>query len=350
MSTTPATNGTSASILCELDRIARATPRTAIRTAAAPGLLGRMLGKAQPFGDTARLQLEASDEVDARVAVIVAHRLVNGERRDVARLLPEALINATLPDDGEERFMTLADAARGVVRRHLDRTLLGADEDDLRGVKLRAVVKALEAEGSQTLTERLQAAFNACWAQHVRFVKDAVQIANEDPILVEIDNVALGDVAADGTMPYSMDVVVDGHPLATVASPGDGSLTVRAWLGPHGPDDLEALRHHVARYGRPRSDEHGERPDSLEEMLLDRVTSLFTRFTFQQEMVDAVLFCDPEPGAPGGNVIRIAPIGPDDGSREDVWAAVLEGYPRAVLLDRIAPDDAFTLWLAYSGA
>jgi hypothetical protein len=332
----------------ELTRVEKSDVRAELppRTPARGGLMGRLMGRtADRSSQERRLDLEGSPEIGDRVAVIVAHRLLQMQRRDVVQHLPEALFEGALPQDDEDRFMHLADAALTVVRHHLVQTVPSRSEDEIHPLRLRAVIDALDDGSVRTLAERLREHLNARLMERGH---DA-EIAKHDALLVEIDNVMLGDVDAEGRMAYAMDVIVDGHPLATVASIGDGSIEPLEWLGGHGPEDLEALREYVSLWGEPRQDRHGERPDSLEELLLDRVTVLLTRYAFIEALADAVLFCDTQDDAPGGQVIRVVEIDPEIG-RETTWEIVMAEYPDAILLDALGEEDAFVLWLAFSDA
>lgn len=310
-----------------------------------PGVIGRMFGRRSgPTPYERRVEIESATDVASRVATVVAYRLVHAHRRDVVRMIPEALFDRALPDDDEERFVMLAETTREIVSRHLEDEVGGRTVDQAESLRLAAVVDALDEDSVAPLSQRLRIHLNARLVERGR---DA-ELVREDGLLIEVDNVMLGDVSDDGSMAYAMDVLVDGHPMATLASMGDGSLSVLAWLGDHGPADLEALRHCVAYCGEPRSDHEGERPDSLEEVLLDRVTVLLVRHAFVAAMSDAVLFCDEDENAPGGHVIRVAEIDPEAG-REAAWDGVMQEFPEAILLDALPEDDAFTLWLAHSG-
>lgn len=316
------------------------------RAPARTGLMGRLMGRtASRSSQERRLDLEASPDIADRVSVIMAHRLLQMQRREIVRHLPEALFDGALPQDDEDRFMHLADCVQIVTRQHLSQTVASRSEDEVHPIRLQAIVDALDDRSVRTLAERLRDHLNA---RLVQMGHDA-EIARQDAPLVEIDNVMLGDVDAGGRMAYAMDVIVDGHPLATVASMGDGSIEPLEWLGGHGPDDLEALRDYVLRWGEPRHDRHGERPDSLEELLLDRVTVLLTRHAFIEAQANAVLFCDTQADAPGGQVIRVAAVDPAIG-RETTWEIVMAEYPDAILLDALGEEDAFVLWLAFSDA
>lgn len=315
-----------------------------LRTPARSGLMGRLLGRSsERTSQELRLDLEASPEIADRVAVVVAYRLLDRQRRDVVQLLPEALYEGALPQDDEDRFMHLAEATLTVVRQHLVMDVPVRSEDEVRPLRLQAIVEALDDDSVTTLAERLRSRLNALLMERGH---DA-ELARQDALLIEIDNVMLGDVDDTGAMAYAMDVLVDGHPMATVASIGDGAIEVLEWLGGHGPEDLEALREYVSMWGEPREDRHGERPDSLEEVLLDRVTVLLTRYAFIEALADAVLFCDVQEDAPGGQVIRVMEIDPEIG-REATWEIVMEEFPDAILLDALGDDDAFVLWLAFS--
>lgn len=332
--------------LADLDRIEGEVvkPNLPVRAAPKSGFMGRMLGRsAEPSSQDMRIDLEMNPDLTARVAVVLAYRLLNAQRREIVQLLPEALFDGALPKDDEDRFMVLADAAQAVLRQHMVQDIPMRSEDESRPLRLCSIVDALDDDSVRTMAERLRHHL------HARLMERGqdVELAKSDALLVEVDNVMFGDVDADGRMAYATDVVVDGHALATVASIGDGTIEVLEWLGDHGPDDLEALRSYVAEWGEPRSDGYGERPDSLEELLLDRVTALLMRYAYIQALSDAVLFCDTEETAPGGQVIRVMPIHPDVG-REATWDIVVDEFPNAVLLDAMNEQDGFVLWMAYS--
>ena len=332
--------------LAELARIENLTERPEMSGGrpAGTGIMGRMFGRRSgPSSYERRLELDSANDVASRVARIVAYRLVHGHRRDTVRMLPEVLFDSVLPEDDEDRFLVLADAVRTMVAQHLEESIGDGSDDRTGDPRIAAIVDALGEESVAPLSQRLRLHLNARLVERGR---DA-ELVREDAILIEVDNVMLADVSDDGSMAYAMDVLVDGHPIATVASMGDGSLSVLALLGGHGPDDLESLRSCVAYCGEPRSDGPGPRPDSLEEVLLDRVTALLIRHAFVAEMAESVLFCDEQDDAPGGHVIRVAVIDPEAG-REATWDAVMEEFPRAVLLDALGEDDAFTLWMAHS--
>ena len=331
--------------LARLDQIekdlVRALPVAQRRQA---GFVGRLLGRSSTAAaEERRLELEASPGIPERVAVIVAHRLLNVSPREIARRLPEALLQGPPSKDDETRFMDLADAAQAVVRQHLERPIPAVPVDEMEAMRVHAVVEAIDDEDGGTLSEGLATYLNASLEGR----SQSGALVHEDALLIEVDNVILGDVGDDGSMPYCMDVIVDGHPLATLASTGHGDLEPLAWFGGHGPEDLEDVRSHVALCGEPRIDEDGERPDSLEEVLLDRVSVLLARRAYLDALSDAVLFCDPDASVPEGYVIKVAPIDPQLG-REVTWGVVIEAFPEALILDMMDEDDGFTLWLAYS--
>lgn len=332
--------------LARIESIEREEPRaeTIRPSTAKTGVFGKLFGgRPAANGNQRRTALENSSEIHERIATIIAYRLLHAGRPSIAQLLPESLFEGPLPEDDEERFVLLTEAAARTVRHHLDQQIPGVPEGEVPGLRMQSIVHALGDESTDRLSERLRRHLHAGLVERHR----NIELAKSDALLIEIDNVDLGDVDEHGAMPYSLDVLVDGHRLATLSSSGDGTLDVKAWLGGHGPEDLDALRAYVARCGEPRYDEQGERPDSLEELLLDRVTALLTRHAFVKALSEAVLFCDFERGAPGGRVIRVAEIDPEIG-REAVVEAVTEEFPDALLLDAMHEDDAFMLWLAYS--
>lgn len=331
--------------MSELHRIETSVVRALPEARSRPtGFMGRLLGRgAGPTAQDRRLDLEASPALPQRAGAIMAHRLLAAPPRDVARQLPEALLQGPPSKDDEHRFLDLAEAAAAIVDQHMRRPLPNVPSDEQEVMRVQALVSALEDDPDDSLAERLSRSMNAALERR----SYSGEIAQEDALLVEVDNVILGDVESDGTMAYCMDVVVEGHPLATVASRGDGALEVLSWLGGHGQADLDALRDHVALYGEPRSDENGDRPDSLEEMLIDRVTVLLARRAFLDILAESVLFCDPEADAPGGYVVKVVTVDPEVG-REATWGIVVEEFPESVILDMLDEDDAFTLWMAYS--